>query len=311
MSDFDSRVVGIMSAAAAGEDQWVQLLPLGEFQGRDGRGPYNLATRKVAEAVINASLRHHGEADIVVDYDHQSDFAAKPTIGGQAPAAGWITELAARDDGIWGRVEWTDAAAEKLRTREYRYLSPVFTFDRATGAIQRILRAGLTNSPNLHLKAVASADMSNPDHLAELRSIFGLTDGADMAAIVEAARAAAAKEINAVDPSRFVPIETLEQVTAELNRLGSKGVSAEAATIAVNSACESGKLPPMLRDWGVELCQQDRAAFDTFIGKTAGTFSHLTSPGKAIGRPQAIQSATGVEAEIARNLGLNADELKA
>lgn len=308
MTDFDSRIVGIMSAAAAGEEQWVQLLPLGMFQGKDGRGPYNVITRKAAEAVITASLRHHGEADIVVDYDHQSDFAAKPGVGGQAPAAGWITELAARDDGIWGRVEWTDAAAEKLRTREYRYLSPVFAFDRSSGAIQR---AGLTNNPNLHLKAVASADMSNPDHLAELRSIFGLTDGADMAAVVEAARAAAAKEINAVDPSRFVPIETLEQVTAELNRLVSKGISTEAATIAVNSAVETGKLPPMLKDWGVALCQQDRSAFDAFLGKTGGAFTHLTEVRLPGGRPHAIHSATGVEAEIARNLGLNADELKA
>ncbi|MGH7027834.1 phage protease [Brevundimonas sp.] len=313
MTDTATRVIGIMSATSAGEEHWVQLAPLGQFQGKDGRGPYAIKDRKAAEAVINATLRHHGEADIVIDYDHQSDFGARPGVGGTAPAAGWITELEARHDGLWGRVEWTDAASSKLRTREYRYLSPVFTFDQATGAIAKVLRAGLTNNPNLHLKAVASTDMSktNTDTLVELRSILGLTDVAGMDAVVEAVRALAAKAVNAYDPAKHVPIEALERVTAQLNGVNNAGLSAEAAEIAVNSAVSGGKLPPALRDWGIALCQSDKSAFDGFVTRTGGAMAHLFETRHRAASDTSIHTATGVEAEVASQLGLAVENMKA
>lgn len=314
MTDTASRLIGVMSAGSTGEDQWVQLAPLGQFKGRDGRGPYAIADRKAADAVIHATLRHHGEADIVIDYDHQSEFAAVQGVGGTAPAAGWITELQARDDGLWGRVEWTEAASAKLRTREYRYLSPVFTFDRTTGAVAMVLRAGLTNKPNLHLKAVASADMSNTNtnHLVELRSILGLTDAAGMDAVVEAVRATATKAVNAYDPAKHVPIEALEKVTAELNSVNSAGLSPEAAEIAVNAAVSGGKLPPALRDWGVSLCQSDKTAFDGFLARTGGAMAHLFQE-RLRGDPSdtSIHSATGLEAEVAQQLGHSVEAMKA
>lgn len=310
MTDTASRLIGVMSAGSVDEEQWVQLAPLGQFQGRDGRGPFVIADRKAAEAVIHATLRHHGEADIVIDYDHQSDFAAVQGVGGTAPAAGWITEFQARDDGLWARVEWTEAAAAKLRTREYRYLSPVFTHDKKTGAIAMILRAGLTNKPNLHLKAVASADMSNPNssHLAQLRSILGLTEAAGMDAVVEAVRVA--KSINAYDPAKHVPIEALERVTAELNGINAAGVSPEAAEIAVNSAVGGGALPPSLREWGLELCQADKAAFDGFVSRTATVFAPLFREGPRPSGEISVNAATGLEAEVAQNLGLPVEALR-
>ena len=313
MSDTASRIIGIMSAGAAGDEQWVQLAPLGQFQGRDGRGPYAIADREAAEAVIHASLRFHGEADIVIDYDHQSDFAAIQGVGGTAPAAGWITELQARNDGLWGRVEWTEVAAAKLRTREYRYLSPVFTFDKTTGAVAMVLRAGLTNKPNLHLKAVASADMStmNTNHLVELRSILGLTDAAGMDAVVEAVRATASKAVNAYDPAKHVPIETLEKVTAELNGFNNAGLSPEAAEIAVNAAVSGGKLPPALKDWGMSLCQSDKAAFDGFLTRTGGVFAPLFKEARRGSSDPTIHSATGLEAEVAQQLGHTVEAMKA
>ena len=41
--------------------------------------------------------------------------------------------------------------------REYRYVSPVFQFDPKDGVVTRLLRAGLTNNPNLHLTAIAAS----------------------------------------------------------------------------------------------------------------------------------------------------------
>lgn len=168
--------------------EWVHLLPAGRFEGRDGRGPYVL---KDAQAVLSATTQ--AGLDPVVDYDHQTDLAAVKGVGGTAPAAGWVKELAAREDGIWARIEWTGKGAAAVTAKEYRYLSPVFLHTKS-GEVLKILRAGLTNNPNLPLAALASQETdptklkpegeTMEELLKELAAAFGLPEGSDRAAVV-------------------------------------------------------------------------------------------------------------------------------
>ena len=72
----------------------------------------------------------------------------RPGVGGTAKAAGWIKAMELRDDGIWGQIEWTESGAAAVAGKEYRYLSPVFTFDKS-GQVKRLLRASLINNPAL------------------------------------------------------------------------------------------------------------------------------------------------------------------
>lgn len=141
----------------------VLLIPFGEHYGRDGRGPYVLSDRAHGEAVIAATRQFHGNGQMMIDYDHQSFHAQR--VGGQAKAAGWIdpASLTVADDGIRGDVEWTDAAESALAAREYRYHSPYFRVDKATRKVTRLVNAGLTNSPNLDLPALASVDPNASD----------------------------------------------------------------------------------------------------------------------------------------------------
>ncbi|MBD3728754.1 MAG: hypothetical protein IE933_03530 [Sphingomonadales bacterium] len=136
----------------------VLLLPFGEFYGRDGRGPYRLVDSSHAEEVIAATRQFAGNADLLINYDHQSEYAATPGVGGQAKAAGWIdpASLTVASDGIRGDVEWTKPAEAALQAREYRYHSPHFRVHPKTRLITRLVNAGLTNSPNLDLPALAS-----------------------------------------------------------------------------------------------------------------------------------------------------------
>ena len=61
--------------ATSGQAQdWVHLLPLGTFNGRDGRGPYMV--RDAADII--AATRKLG-MDLPVDYEHQIDHATKKT----------------------------------------------------------------------------------------------------------------------------------------------------------------------------------------------------------------------------------------
>jgi hypothetical protein len=77
---------------------------------------------------------------------------------------------------IQGRVEWTPAAARMLTDKAYRFISPVFEFDRPAGAaldaqtgrVGRILRAALTNNPAMpQLPAIAASRMMRPAPLTE------------------------------------------------------------------------------------------------------------------------------------------------
>lgn len=136
---------------------WVQLVPAGTFSARDGRGPFHAGSGTALQGIIDQSLKIAGRTELVIDYDHQTVFGAKDGVGGTARAAGWIKQLEARADGIFGRVVWTAAAAEAIKAGEYRYLSPVLMQSRATGKVQAIRMASLTNTPALDMLEVAAS----------------------------------------------------------------------------------------------------------------------------------------------------------
>lgn len=133
-----------------GAPDWIMVIPSDGFSGRDGRGPYEVDPQKVIERTLALGF----SAGLPIDYDHASDFAAPN--GGRAPAAGWMTDLQVHDGAIWAHVEWTDKGREAVASHEYRYISPVFSHDEKTGEVLTLLRAGLTNSPNLYDTAICS-----------------------------------------------------------------------------------------------------------------------------------------------------------
>ena len=118
--------------------EWIQILPLGKVELRDSRRPFEVNQADL-EAII-AKFKADG-LDLVVDYEHQS-------LGGdKAPAAGWIKELQARDDGLYARVEWTAAARQHIEAQEYRYYSPVLKLEPKTRRPLALMHAALTNTP--------------------------------------------------------------------------------------------------------------------------------------------------------------------
>lgn len=287
--------VAVMStvAIASGEPaDWVQLIPFGKFGGRDGRGPYELADAAHAAQVIAATRTYAGSADPVVDYDHQTDFGAQKGVGGRAPASGWIKEMAVRDDGIWGRVEWTAGAHAQLKAGEYRYISPVFTHEKTSGRVRAILRAGLTNSPNLELAAVASAESQDGDidlDKSKLAKALGLGDdateeqihaaitglrtaGSALATVAQAAglKADAAPDaiVTAINAARTAgdSSDVIVAMQAQINELKA-GAAQREAVEAVDAGIKAGKITPAARDAFISLHSSDPAAFAAIVDK--------------------------------------------
>lgn len=125
----------------------IQLFPAGEFRARDGRPTECAAwvmTREIAERLIAAADAR--ETPYVLDYEHQTLRAAKN--GQPAPAAAFFKKLEWREGvGLFAiDVEWTAAAAEMVAAKAYRFISPVFSFNK-DGHVLEILHAALTNTP--------------------------------------------------------------------------------------------------------------------------------------------------------------------
>lgn len=233
--------------------EWVHLLPAGTFRGMDGRGPYHL---RDAQAVMNASM---AAGKVPLDESHSTMLSVQTGIA--APARGWIVEMQSRDDGIWGRVEWTPTGTQLMQERAYRGLSPVFDHTK-DGTVVRIRNAALTNNPNLLQLTTLHTRQETQMDLAQLRAALGLPETADEAAVLAAVTANAgavarhAQQITALAAAAGVTATTEAQLITALQT--ARGAQTEVAAMAAQVVTLQGQLQTMQ-------AQQSRAAAEAFV----------------------------------------------
>jgi phage I-like protein len=135
-------------------DNAIQIFPAGVFKAEDGRpadvlSGHWLINADIATRVITRAAARKN--DMVVDYEHQTLNSAKN--GKPAPAAAWIKRPSfewREGVGLFAtQVEWTPKAADMLKNKEYRYVSPVFSYDPVTGAVIDLVNIAITNDPGL------------------------------------------------------------------------------------------------------------------------------------------------------------------
>lgn len=331
----EATALGSAQALDSALPEWVQLVPAGAFNGVDGRGPWLVEN---AGKVIADSLPANGRP-LVIDYDHATDLAA--SAGRPAPAAGWIVEMAARENGLWGRVEWTEAGAAAVKGREYRFLSPVFTHDKM-GKVIRMMRAALTNNPNLELTSLnhlQSGDIIMDETLKALLAVLGLPADTDREKAINAVKSLAAADTDkasrltalaakaglkpdaaadelvtalqsnaAVDPARYVPIAALTELQGKVSTL-EKAQTGAAVETAVNAAIEDGKVSPAMKEWATNYATQDLAGFKAYCASAPA----IVVPGAKLDRaPVDKDGALSADAKaVCAAMGLTEEEFKA
>lgn len=166
--------IAALSGELASDDGWYQLLPDGEFNSIDGRphdvpgGKWKMNADIAARLIQRAQLRAN---DLVIDYEHQT--LKTEENGKPAPAAGWFKSMEYRPGkGLYIKPAWLTAAKAHIDASEYRYLSAVFPYDKATGEPLEIQMAALTNYPGVDgMDAIAAlaakkfTTTTNPDPL--------------------------------------------------------------------------------------------------------------------------------------------------
>lgn len=282
----------LIELPSAGPD--VRLLPAGTFRAVDGRptdAPHWFLPPERA-AALSARLATRQTA-CVIDYEHQTLHAEHN--GQPAPAAGWFQRVDWRADGLYAlAVDWTERAQALIAAREYRYLSPVFTYQPGTGEIVDLLHAALTNTPALDdLGAVAArlhweALSMNDDLLERLRALLNLPNTAtttEIAAELQKvsdlitgapsvpadARLSLADWITALkaappDPAQYVPFAALKAVQDELAALKTQQASAE-LDACIQAALKDGRLLPPLERWARELGATNAPALRAYLAQ--------------------------------------------
>ncbi|SMH35908.1 phage protease [Maritimibacter sp. HL-12] len=251
--------------------EWVQLLPAGpKISGRDGRA-WSLPN---PEDVVVRFREDQKRPQI--DIEHASQL--KAPNGDPAPAVGWIEDMEVREGVLWGKVEWNQSGRALIADRAYRYLSPAFRFEPGSGAILKMVSAGLTNNPNLQLAAL-NAEGSEEENIMDKAILEALGLNADATAAdavvaitkLKEEKATALNSAQHPDPGQFVPRADHDLA---LNRIatfeeGEKARRETGIEQAVDAAIEAGKIAPASRDYHLATCRATEDGlerFQAFVG---------------------------------------------
>jgi phage I-like protein len=239
----------------------VQLLPPGPaIEGRDGR-TWALPDAMAVAAASNAFLPNHS-----IDENHAVDL--KAPYGDPSPALGWFSNVAVEANGsLWADVLWTKRGKDAVSNLEYRYLSPVLAHGK-DGCITAVLRASLTNNPNLDIRSLNSQTPGEPAKESHtMKTVLAALGLAETATEAEAAAAVAALKISvhnaqpaAVDLAAYAP-------RADLAAMEARAVEAEGRLAALNAAqllaegeavidqaVQGRKIPPASKAEYLSLC---------------------------------------------------------
>lgn len=175
----------------SGVPKEIKILPLGRVHSQKG----DFIVDEESFEFIRKQFKAR-KLDLVIDYEHQT------LENVQAPAAGWIKDLYKGEDAIIAKAEWTAKAAEYLKNKEYRYLSPVVLVRKKDQKATAIHSVALTNTPAIDgmfalVNSLDIEDLSEGGNIMDLKELakaLGLPETATeeeiRKAVADAAKAA-------------------------------------------------------------------------------------------------------------------------
>lgn len=306
----------------------IELIPSEEiFTGFDGR-VFKAIDKQAIISKTNSKLKY-----IVIDENHKIDYTAG--TGQSTEAMGWMHDFFVKEDNsVWALVEWTESGYAKIKSKEYKYISPVYEVDK-NGNIISILRAAITNNPNLRLtalnnkqnefaeKQLLGENSNKGDNMSkEINNALGINESASDSEVLNAINKTKTEleslklELNNERENKKYLIEkntNLEKALNEVNKEFAelKKVNLEKdAQAAVEKAINDGKIAPSTKDVYLSLCMEDGGIekFNKIMENTpkAGLFGETNIPNKTDN-----VSLNEADEEVARAMGYTKEEMLA
>lgn len=313
----------------------IQVLRTGVFH-HSYYGKFTITEETLQTMVRNFNeTRPEPPTEMVVDWEHMS--TADPPQ--RSPAAGWVKSLNAKGDGLFALVEWTEEAAEEIRKKEYRFISPEFVLDykdkeTGKGIGPTLLSVALTNRPFL--------EGMEPVVLSESLGAMVFSEEATLDKIEDAAARRAGAEDYSESQRKEEDIK-MEKQLREILELGEGGDVPEAvialkakaeestklqakidelqgtiqaaekksteveADKAVEDALQQGKIIPKMKEWAKAYILRDPEGFKAFVEMTMKAGPDLTIKGEE-GESESIQ-LTETEIKVGEKLGVSKEQL--
>lgn len=173
------------------QNEWIQIGPLGDHgheMGIQRIDPAAAATMVRAFNSFGSRLGRLFSGAPVFEGHHDTNPDRYPN----GRSFGWVMELQDRaEQGIWGRVKWSEHGVELLKNGNYKFVSPVWEareISRENGKIvyrpEKLLSLALTNMPNLPLLPLANERQSMKT-LIEILELKGEPTGEEICAAAE------------------------------------------------------------------------------------------------------------------------------
>ncbi|WP_293266749.1 phage protease [Neptunomonas sp.] len=259
---------------------------------------------EVANQLI--ALANDRTNDLVIDYEHQT-LKAEENGQPAPAAGWFKTMEWREGSGLWIKPQWTPRATDFIKNGEYKYLSAVFPYDATTGRLLRLHSAALVNRPGIDgmqaVEALAALSLNpktpNPDSkktehsmnellkkmlvqlgiqveegkepdaaavLAALSELQTKAGSADTLA-TEVVALKAGNTLPIVDPAKYVPVEAVHQLHAQIAVLSAEGASTQLDQV-IDKAKQEGRLVPAMEAWARDLGKQDLAVLQSFLDKS-------------------------------------------
>jgi phage I-like protein len=228
---------------------------------------------------------------------------------------------------IWADVEWTERGRDALAKKEYRFISPVFLCNEK-GEINLILRAALTNSPNLDLPALNLERLENinteESMYKALLAALGLPETATEAEALAAIKSLNAAKTAAVPQTDKTTVDLAAYAPrADLNAMEERAVAAEKqiaelnavqlkkdAEAAVDEAIKNRKIAPASKAEYLALCatKEGLESFKKIAAASPAIVS--TEPQAPAGTPSSTESVSlnSEDAAFAKAAGKTPEE---
>lgn len=326
-------IIVILKALTAADEnsKEIQLLPYGNVE--TNKGDFLVDEHAINEIMNSFSQKAN---ETVVDYEHQtlSDIVA--------PAAGWIKELVNKGkDGLWAKVEWTPKAAEYIRNKEYKYLSPVILVRKSDKRPISLHSAGITNKPAIDgMFPLAAKDTLNnlegkdemEEFLKQLAQKLGLPETATKEEIQAAIDKAVAEQTKP-EGSMVAHKEALTLLglpeNASLLDLKAKVIAIQNPTGYVKAeeflalkeklelrdrneivelALSTGKITPAQKEWAEGYASKDHEGFKAFVAN-APVVVPLTEIAKEK-KEKSVDKPDDVQLSVNSMLGISDDDYK-
>lgn len=302
----------------------IQVLPYGWVE--TDKGKFLVDEQALALIMQEFAAKKN---DKVIDYEHQT------LDNVVAPAAAWIKQLVNKGkDGLWADVEWTPRAAEFVKNKEYRYLSPVVFARKSDGRAVVLHSCGLTNTPAIDgMQPLANKETedNNMDYLKKVAALLGLPETAteddakqaivmlqnkaqagsqavadkDILSLLDVPETATLSDVKGKiialkNPSGYVKAE-------EFKALQDKLATKERDDL-VELALKSGKVAPAQKGWAEQYALKDPEGFKSFL-KDAPAVVPVGSE-VAGGETKRKQELDEAQLQVNKALGLDDETFK-